>query len=161
MTALPASRQEGRFETTVNGMGPFRKEEDKMDLKVLSGVLITRDHEKGKAIIDLARNDLVGGDLEARDLKREKIIAPPGLKNSYFDEEPCRTIGLREIRVHTVDRDDFGSRPPRAEEDHFEINSTATSTRLTISWAGTGASRVEEISYLAIGPVSSPTPGPG
>lgn len=32
--------------------------------------------------------------------------------------------------------------------------------RLTISWEGTGASRVEEISYLAIGPVSPPGPGP-
>ena len=131
-----------------------------MDLKVLSGVLITRDHEKGRAIIDFARNDLIAGDLEDRDLKREKIIAPAGMRNSYFDDEPCRTVALREIRVHTVDRDDPFNRPARAEEDHFEINSTATKTRLTISWEGTGASRVEEISYLAIGPVSPPGPGP-
>lgn len=103
---------------------------------------------------------IAGRAAEPRDLRREKIIAPAGMRNSYSDDEPCRTIGLRELTVSTTDTDYPGSRPPIHDSDKFEINSTATGQRLTIRWRSTGASRVEEISYLAIGPVSPPEPGP-
>ena len=131
-----------------------------MDMKVVSGVLITRDHKEGRAVIDFGSNDIVDGDLEAGDLRRGRRVAPRGMRLSYFDDKPCRIISLREIRVATTDRDDPGSRPPTQEVDRFQINSSATETRLTISWKSTGWSRVEEISYLAIGPVSEPPPGP-
>ena len=131
-----------------------------MDLKTLSGILITRGHAEGRVVIDFARNTIVAGDLEPSDLKRARRIAPDRMRDSYFDEEPCRTVSLREIQVRTVDRDDPLSRPPREDVDRFQINSSANTTRLTIDWKATSGSQIEEISYLAIGPVSLPPPGP-
>lgn len=131
-----------------------------MDLKILSGVLISRGHAEGRVVIDLARNDVVEGDLDTRDVKRRRRIAPRGMRDSYFDAEPCRTIGLREIRTAATDRDDVGARPPRVDVDTFRINSSCNAQRLTISWNATGGGEIEEISYLVIGPVSPPPPGP-
>lgn len=131
-----------------------------MDLKIVSGVLVTRRHTEGRAVIDFASNAIVDGDLAPGDLQKTKRIAPEGMKSSYFDEVPCITIGLREIEIQTIDRDDPFSRPPRAEFDRFQINSSTNSTRLTIDWKATPGSKVEEISYLAIGPVSPPSDGP-
>jgi len=131
-----------------------------MDLKIVSGVLVTKDHVEGKAVIDLARNEIVDGVLAASDLQKEKTIAPAGMKRSYFDEVPCSTIALREIEIQTIDRDDFGSRPPISEFDRLRINTSINAQRLTIDWKATAGSKIEEISFLAIGPVSLPPAGP-
>jgi hypothetical protein len=81
--------------------------------------------------------------------------------NSYFDTDPCITVGMREIKIVTYDRDDFGSRPPKQEIDRLQIDTRFNTQRLTINWmTPEDGSLIEEISYLAIGPVSPPPPGP-
>lgn len=89
-----------------------------MDLKIVSGVLVTRRHTEGRAVIDFASNAIVDGDLAPGDLQKTKRIAPEGMKSSYFDEVPCITIGLREIEIQTIDRDDHLAAP-------LGLNSTA------------------------------------
>lgn len=131
-----------------------------MSLKILSGVFVTRGHAGGRVILDFGSNAIVGGDLSAGDLRHERKIAPAGMSNSYFDGTPCVTIALHQIHVETIDRDDFGSRPPQYHYDRFLIDWNADEQRLTVEWNAPGGSRVEEISYLAIGEVSLPPEGP-
>lgn len=131
-----------------------------MDLKIVSGVFVTREHGSGRVVLDFSRNVIAGGDLAASDLRHERSIAPPGMNSSYFDATPCVTVALHQIKVETIDRDDFGSRPPRYHYDQFRIDWNADGTRLTVEWSAGGGSRVEEISYMAIGEVSPPPPGP-
>jgi len=122
-----------------------------MGFKTLSGILITRDHRSGRAVIDLSRNDIVDGDLDPGDLRHTRIAAEPGEGNRYFLHSPCYIVSMREFHVQFIDRDDFGARPPRAQTDKLEINSSANETRLTISWTAPAGSGVEEISYLVTG----------
>lgn len=138
-----------------------------MNLKSVSGILVTRGHKEGRVEIDLARNDIVDGDLEPSDLQREVTIAPHppedpvDMRLSYFDEIPSHTVGLREVYQHgSIHDHTVGPDTLHLIQDRFQINSTINKQRLTISWKGSGGAEVEEITYLAIGPVSSPPPGP-
>jgi hypothetical protein len=131
-----------------------------MDLKIVSGVFVTREHGSGRVVLDFGSNAIVGGDLGASDLRHEQKIAPSGMGDSYFDGTPCVTVALHQIKTETIDRDDFGGRPPRYHYDLFRIDWNADGARLTVDWSAGGGSRVEEISYLAIGEVSSPPEGP-
>jgi len=127
-----------------------------MAFKTLSGILITRNHRTGRAEIDLSRNELVDGDLEPSELARTRIVCEPGEADWYFLHEPCNIVAMREFHVQFIDRDDFGSRPPRAETDRLTIDSRANETRLTISWSAPTGSAVEEISYLVTGTTREP-----
>jgi hypothetical protein len=130
-----------------------------MDLKIVSGVLVTTAHPTGRAVIDYSRNTIVDGDLDPADLKKERRIAPSGMLDSYFDSNPCSIVALRQVEATFIDRDDFGARPSISETDRFDIGSDTTNTRLTIEWKSSGG-QIEEISYMALGPVSAPPEGP-
>lgn len=135
-----------------------------MDLKIVSGVLVTRGHQEGRVIIDFASNSIIDGDLEPRDLQKEIITAPKepeDMTGWYFKDTPCHTVGLREISVsRTIQDNTLGPTSLLLIEDVYQINSTANSVRLTISWKGKDKARIQEITYLAIGPVIRPPPGP-
>ena len=137
-----------------------------MDLKILSGVLITRAHEKdravkkGRVVIDFSLNNIVDGDLEPGDLRRERMIAERGMEDWYFDGKPCVTVALREMRVQDEDQHTW-PKPSTVSWDNFRINHSVTGQRLTIHWEASGAgSLIEEISYLVIGRVIPPPEGP-
>jgi len=133
-----------------------------MPVKIVSGVLVTRGHKTGSAIIDFSSNAIVGGDLDPRDLQKEVTIAEEGeMRTWYFEHTPCHTVGLREGTQHGQIHDHTkGPDTLILIDDHFEINSSANSTRLTIEWKGVGTFQVEEITYLAIGIPKRPAPGP-
>lgn len=131
-----------------------------MDLKIVSGVLVPADLIKGKAVIDYSRNEIVSGDLDPSKLKKERLIAPRNMRISYFDVVPCHTVSLRQLETHFVDEDNFGARPPVGQYNRFKIDSDSTNTRLTVEWQCYPGTKIEEISYMAIGPVSLPPEGP-
>jgi hypothetical protein len=135
-------------------------QQEVQDLKTVSGVLITRGHPRGSVLIDLGHNRIEEGDLAVRDLGHAQTVAPPGMRNNYFIEEPCRTIGLREIKAVGNDNQEIGGRPPRTETERFWINSSVRKygesySRLFIEWGSQSDSEIEEITYLVIGPVSN------
>jgi hypothetical protein len=140
--------------------------EERMDLKIVSGVSVTKGHQEGRVVIDFGSNSIVVGssDLAPGDLQKEVTIAPRepvDLRRSYFDQTPCHSVGLREISVsRTIQDNTIGPTTLILIEDEFQINSAADSQRLTITWKGKDKARITEITYMAIGPVSPPPPGP-
>lgn len=122
-----------------------------MAVKTLSGILVTRDHTSGRAVIDLSRNEIVDGDLGSSDLARTRIVAEPGQEDWYYREEPCNIVAMREFHVQFIDKDEWGSRPSEAQTDRLTINSRADETRLTVTWSAPSGSEVEEISYMVTG----------
>ena len=68
-----------------------------MDLKIVSGVLVTRGHIEGRVVVDLARNEIYEpeSDLESSDLRQERMIAPDGMEGWYFDVDPCFHVSIR------------------------------------------------------------------
>ena len=123
-----------------------------MDLKIVSGILVTTGHQGVcKVVIDLGSNSIYEpqSDLEARDLRQERIIAPRGMRNCYFDVDPCFVVSLRQLTVRDVDEFPFGSKPSVTTDHLYRINTEVNQTRMTITWRG----RIEEISYLVMGTV--------
>ena len=119
-----------------------------MAVKILSGILVTRDHRDGQVKIDLDTNRIADGPAGVTAQKTRMI------GSGRYDGTPCKMVALREIKIHVVQH-----RGPHARDivgnDYRKIDDVSIDERnMEIKWEGTGGSRIEEISYMVIGETS-------
>jgi hypothetical protein len=120
-----------------------------MPTKVLSGVLITRDHYGARARINLDDNSLVEAPVGVR------IDGHVVIGSGRYLHVPCTMVALREVNIrithpHGVDERD------RVENDRFRRNTVFLDEHyMEIEWEARGGSKIEEISYMVIGEVLS------
>ena len=114
-----------------------------MAIRVLSGVLVTRDHASGTATIHF-NDHRVTGTLTRADKTQE--LGPSG----RFEHAPCKVVAMREIKIREGESLDYRD----VETDYLRIDDTVINRdRLEIEWLASGGSRIEEISYMIIGEV--------
>lgn len=115
-----------------------------MAIKVLSGILVTRDHQEGRVRIDLDTNRVADGPA-GMDVEKGRMIGA-----GRYSELPCKMVALREIKVHSVHPG--GPHRDIVENEYLKINDTWIDEHyMEITWEGTSGSRIEEISYMVIG----------
>lgn len=116
-----------------------------MSVRVLSGILVTRDYPSGNATIHFSDHRVTGTLTKAHQTQE---LGP----TRRFRDVPCKIVSMREIKIQETERPISRQ---RTETDFLRINDTAINRDyLEIEWKGTGGSRIEEISYMIIGEVA-------
>ena len=111
-----------------------------MAIKIMSGILVTRDHPTGTATIHFDEHEVTGTLGRAH---KTRTIGPSG----SFSSPPCKMVALLEIGFR--ESGEGRTRFPRSYS--FNIDDTRlTEDFLEIRWEGVNG-RIEEISYLIIG----------
>lgn len=118
-----------------------------MKTKILSGVLITRDHYRAQAKIDLDDNSLVEAPFGVR------IAGHVIIGRGRYVHRPCTMMALREVNIRITHAP--GVKPfDKIEMDRLKIDTVSLDERyMEIAWEASGGSRIEEISYMVIGEV--------
>ena len=116
-----------------------------MSVRVLSGILETRNYASGNATIHFIDHRVTGTLTQAS--KAQEL----GIRRRFRDV-PCKIVSMREIKMQETER---SISRERTETDYLRINDTVVNRDyLEIEWKGTGGSRIEEISYMIIGEVA-------
>jgi hypothetical protein len=124
-----------------------------MAVRILSGVLVTRDAAEGVAVIDFSTNSLAGGTTPGVRVANNHTAGDRMPATGAFLHEPARMIAIRELKIVETEWT-RGASHEGQEIERLQINTGRVTHRtLEVRWASTGGSLIEEISYMIIGDV--------
>lgn len=113
-----------------------------MPIRVLSGILVTRDYSSGNATIHFSDHRVTGTLTQAH---KTNEVGP----RERFRRTPCKIVSMHEIKIQETERP---INRERTETDFLRIDDTTINQdRMEIEWRCTGGSLIEEISYMIIG----------
>ena len=120
-----------------------------MAMRVLSGVLVTRESPRGGAATIRFMPHALGRRSDGSSSVGELAKTIEQGPERRFNDKPCRMVALREIKA----ADETARGGFYARQHAFRIDTTGTRDALTITWDVTGDTAIEEISYMVIGEV--------
>lgn len=109
------------------------------ELKVVSGVIFTRERQHGEVELDFASNTVTGDGTVYSSGQDAQTIGP----GTAFSAEPCKVVSLRWVRVPASGGGDFNL------TDYYVDPNRRESIR--IIWEAPAGGEVREISYMFVG----------
>ncbi len=109
------------------------------ELKVVSGVIFTKDKQHGEVELDFANNTVAGDGWVFTGGQDAQAIGPA----TKFSAEPCKVVSLRWMRVPPGGGGDFNL------TDYYIDPARRESIR--IIWEAPPGGEIREISYMFVG----------
>ncbi len=109
------------------------------ELKVVSGVIFTKNTRHGDVVLDFANNTAVGDGSVYPNSEDAQTLGP----STPFASEPCKVVSLRWMRVPDAGGGNFNL------TDHYIDPGNRESIK--IIWDAPAGGQIREISYMFVG----------